>query len=510
MPEHASEPGGRKRGSRRRLFIVALIVLAIIGFIVWRIHENNLAAQQQAAKQAAAANRPTPVQTAPVQQKTVPVFLTALGTVTAYNTVTLQARVSGQLLEVNFREGQTVKKGQLLLQIDPRPYQAALDQAIGTLAKDEANLKDMQAEAERYTALYEAGVVSKEQQQLEINNAGQAEGSIKADQAAVEAARVNLGYTKIYSPIDGVVGLRQVDPGNIVSSTATTGLVVITQVHPIAVIFTLAEDQIPQVRAAMKGGKALVVEAYDRTDAHKIASGTLLTIDNQIDTTTGTAKLKAVFDNSDGSLFPNQFVNVRLILSERQNALVVPTAAIESGNQGDYVFAVNPGPTPADKIKNLPGETPANTTTGSSSNSTTPSAANTQKIDEEEEGTSKNGKPRQLYHADVVPVHVDFTIGTSSVLSNGTNIKPGQPIVVDGQEKLVDGSPVSPTQARTIPASNTGSTAGSANPNAYTPPPAAGSGGLSNSSPVPPDQTSNPSNAGQNQGQSAPSTGGTH
>jgi len=517
LPEHASEPGGRKRGSRRRLFIVALIVLAIIGFIVWRIHENNLAAQQQAAKQAAAANRPTPVQTAPVQQKTVPVFLTALGTVTAYNTVTLQARVSGQLLEVNFREGQTVKKGQLLLQIDPRPYQAALDQAIGTLAKDEANLKDMQAEAERYTALYEAGVVSKEQQQLEINNAGQAEGSIKADQAAVEAARVNLGYTKIYSPIDGVVGLRQVDPGNIVSSTATTGLVVITQVHPIAVIFTLAEDQIPQVRAAMKGGKALVVEAYDRTDAHKIASGTLLTIDNQIDTTTGTAKLKAVFDNSDGSLFPNQFVNVRLILSERQNALVVPTAAIESGNQGDYVFAVNPGPTPADKIKNLPGETPANTTTGSSSNSTTPSAANTQKIDEEEEGTSKNGKPRQLYHADVVPVHVDFTIGTSSVLSNGTNIKPGQPIVVDGQEKLVDGSPVSPTQARTIPASNTGSTAGSANPNAYTPPPAAGSGGLSNSSPVPPDQTSNPSNAGQNgshsgqnQGQSAPSTGGTH
>ena len=149
LPEHASEPGGRRPGSRRRLVVVAIVILLLIGFIVWRIHANNVAAQQQAAKQAAAANRPTPVQVAPVQQKTVPVFLTALGTVTAYNTVTLQARVTGQLLEVNFREGQVVRKGQLLLQIDPRPYQAALDQAIGTLAKDEANLKDMQAEAER-------------------------------------------------------------------------------------------------------------------------------------------------------------------------------------------------------------------------------------------------------------------------------------------------------------------------------------------------------------------------
>src|SRR5579875_495374 len=365
LPEHASEPGGRRPGSRRRLIIIAVVVLAVIGFIAWRIHDNNVAQQQQAAKQAAAANRPTPVQTAAVQQKTVPVFLTALGTVTAYNTVTLHTRVDGQLLQVNFREGQAEKKGQLLLQIDPRPYQAALDQAIGTLAKDEANLKNMQAEAERYTALYEAGVVSKEQQQAQVSNQGQAVGSIKADQAAIEAARVNLGYTKIYSPIDGVVGLRQVDPGNIVNASSTTNLVVITQVHPIAIIFTLPEDQIPQVRQAMRGGKKLVVEAYDRTDAHKIASGTLLTLDNQIDTTTGTAKLKAVFDNTDGALFPNEFVNVRLILSERPNALVVPTAAVENGNQGDFVYVVNPGPTPQDKLKNLPGQTAANATNGS-------------------------------------------------------------------------------------------------------------------------------------------------
>jgi multidrug efflux system membrane fusion protein len=522
LPEHASEPGGRRPGGRGRLIIVALVILAVIGFIVWRIHANNQAAAQLAAKQAAAANRPTPVQTAPVQQKTVPVFLTALGTVTAYNTVTLQARVSGQLLQVNFQEGQAVRKGQLLLQIDPRPYQAALDQAIGTLAKDEANLKNMQAEAERYTALYQAGVVSKETQQLQVSNQGQAAGSIKADQAAIEAARVNLGYTKIYSPIDGVVGLRLVDPGNIVNAGSTTGLVVITQVHPIAIIFTLPEDQLPQVQTAMKGGKKLVVEAYDRTDAHKIASGTLLTIDNQIDTTTGTAKLKAVFDNQDNSLFANQFVNVRLILSQRQNALVVPTAAIENGNQGDYVFVVSPGPTPPDKLKNLPGGTPANTTTsgGKFKRSAAPAAGN-QPADDGEEGgnaTGGNGKqPRQPFHADVVPVHVDFTIGTSSVLSTSTNLKAGQPVVVDGQEKLVDGAPVAPSQARTIPAINNGGAVGASNPSAQTAPPAAGSGGLTPASPVPSTpsngrsgRSNNQNNGSQNGGQPAPSGGGTH
>jgi multidrug efflux system membrane fusion protein len=511
LPEHASEPGGRRPGSRRRLLIVILVVLALIAVIVWRIRANSAAANQQAAKQEAMANRPTPVQTAAVQEKTVPVFLTALGTVTAYNTVSLEARVSGQLLAVNFREGQSVRKGQLLLQIDPRPYQAALDQAVGTLAKDEANLKDQQAEAERYTALYQAGVVSKESQQQYISNAGQAVGSIKSDQAAVEAARVNLGYTKIYSPIDGVVGLRQVDPGNIVNAGATTPLVVITQVHPIAVIFTLPEDQIPQVRQAMRGGHTLTVEAYDRTDAHKIASGTLLTLDNQIDTTTGTAKLKAVFENTDGSLFPNQFVNVRLILSERPNSLVVPTAAVESGNQGDYVFLVNPGPTPADKVKNLPGQTAANTTTGTTKK---PAAAS----DENAGGNGEeHGKPREQFHADMIPVHVDFTIGTNSVLSQ-TTLQPGQPVVVDGQEKLVDGAPVTPSQAKTIPATNGGGTAG-ANPNATGAAPAAGSGGLQSGSPVPPTQAWNPSSTGQNgtpagqtqgqsQGQSAPSTAG--
>src|SRR6185312_13138295 len=243
------------KGSWLRKIILLLIILGAIGFAWWRIYENNAETAKTNDKAAQAANRPTPVQVSAVQQKTVPVYLTALGTVTAYNTVTLHSRVDGQLLKVNFQEGQTVKEGQLLLQIDPRPYQAAVDQAVGTLTKDEANLKNMDAEAQRYTALYQAGVVSKESQQSQITNAGQAAGSIKADNAAIEAAKVNLSYTSIYSPISGVVGLRAVDPGNIVHASDSTGLVVITQVHPIAIIFTLPEDQLPQVQQAMRGGK---------------------------------------------------------------------------------------------------------------------------------------------------------------------------------------------------------------------------------------------------------------
>jgi multidrug efflux system membrane fusion protein len=433
LPAHSTDdaPTPKKPGPWR-LIIVVLVLLAAGALIAWRIHSSNLASQKEADKSLAQANRPIPVQVLPVVSRTVPVFLTALGTVTAYNTVTINSRVSGQLLQVNFREGQAVKKGQLLLQIDPRPYQAALDQAIGQLAKDQANLANMEAEAQRYTALYQAGVVSKESQQLQVSNQGQAAGTIKADQAAIEAARVNLGYCRIYSPIDGVVGLRQVDPGNIVNAGSTTSLVVITQIHPISVIFTLPEDQISQVQQAMKASpKALVAEAYDRTDAHLIASGTLLTIDNQIDTTTGTAKLKAVFDNNDSSLFANQFVNVRLVLKERPNAIVVPTASIESGTQGDYVFVVNPGPTPDAKKKLQP----------TAKNADAPSKEAEAAAAAEAGDTSKSGKQKPKMHADIVLVHVDFNLGTNSVLTSGT-LKAGQQVVIDGQEKLVDGGNV--------------------------------------------------------------------
>jgi multidrug efflux system membrane fusion protein len=478
LPEHA---GGSSSGLRK--LIIVVIILAVAAFVAWRIYVNKQDTAVEANKAAAAANRPIPVQVVQVQQQTVPVFLSALGTVTAYNSVTINTRVSGQLLQVNFTEGQAVRKGQLLLAIDPRPYQAALDQAIGQKAKDEANLKNMQAEAARYTSLYQAGVVSKETQQLQVSNSGQAEGAIKADDAAIEAAQVNLGYTKIYSPIDGVVGLRQVDPGNIVNSGQSNGLVVVNQIHPIAIIFTLPEDQLSQVQAAMKGGKKLVVEAYDRSDAHKIAAGTLLTIDNQIDTTTGTAKLKAVFDNAQGELFTNQFVNVRLILSERQNATVVPTAAIETGTQGDYVFVVNPGPTPADKLKNIPGSS-ATGATGSKGKGGKHSSASTEETAEGTSGSTgssggkghgSNAPPCPAMHADAIPVHVDFTLGTNSVLTDG-ELQTTQQVVVDGQEKLVDGSNVCSQQARTAPGAkgasgSTGSvgTTGSTGQTSHTP-----------------------------------------
>jgi multidrug efflux system membrane fusion protein len=411
------------RGSSLRLILVLALLALVAAVIAWRIHSSKLQTQAEADQAAAFAAQPIPVQVALVQRKSVPVELSALGTVTAYNTVNLNSRVSGQILRVNFTEGQPVHKGQLLIQIDPAPYQAALDQAIGQLARDEANLKNAQAEADRYNALYAAGVTSKESQQLQVSNAGQAAGSIASDKAAIEAARINLAYTRITSPIDGIVGLRQVDPGNIVnagqtnnssSNTQSSGLVVITQVHPIAVIFTLPEDQLPQVQRALHSGHPLAVRAYDRSDAHLLATGTLLTIDNQIDTTTGTAKLKAVFSNADNSLFANQFVNVRLTLSERPNALVVPTAAIVNGTHGDFVFVVNPGPTPAAKRKNLP----------LAATTSTPIADTAQ------------------FHADSTPVHVDFTLGTSSVLSEGA-LQPNQQVIVDGQEKLVDGGEVS-------------------------------------------------------------------
>jgi multidrug efflux system membrane fusion protein len=443
LPATTSEEPPAK-GSLWRKLLVLVIILGLIGLAVWRIHTSNTQTTATNGRSAAAAaNRATPVQVAAVQQRTVPVYLTALGTVTAYNTVTLHTRVDGQLLKVNFTEGQNVKEGQLLLQIDPRPYQAAVDQATGTLTKDQANLNNMTAEAQRYTALYQAGVVSKESQQSQISNAGQAGGSIAADQAAIEAAKVNLGYTKIYSPINGVVGLRAVDPGNIVHASDATGLVVITQIHPIAIIFTLPEDQLPQVQQAMRGGGKLSVEAYDRSDDHKIATGTLLTIDNQIDTTTGTAKLKSVFDNTDNALFPNQFVNIRLIISQRENAIVVPTAAIQTGTQGNFVFVVHSGAGTAGGG----GRRGGGRRNGGGGNAGGGAAAAGAGGATAGGGAAADGDttPRTPpAHVNVTAVHVDFVQGTNSILAAGA-VNPGDQLVVDGQEKLTDGSNVAPT-----------------------------------------------------------------
>jgi multidrug efflux system membrane fusion protein len=321
--------------------IVYFVLVAALGLIVWKIYQNQKTAQSQASSQAAALiGRPVPVQVAPVEQRPLPIYLAALGTVTPYMSVTVKARVSGELEPVKFTEGQQVRQGQTIMVIDPRPYQAALDQAKGTLAHDEALLKDAQAEFARYKALYNAGVVSKEVMQADEATQGQYQGAIQSDKAAIETAQLQLGWCTIQSPIDGRIGLRLVDPGNIIAA-GTTSLIVINQFEPIAVYFTLSEDQLPPVLDKIRTEKRLAVEAYNQGDTVKLASGYLLTADNQIDTTTGTDKLKAVFDNKDQALFPNQFVNIHLIMEARPNALVVPSAAIQTGNHGSYVWTID-------------------------------------------------------------------------------------------------------------------------------------------------------------------------
>jgi membrane fusion protein, multidrug efflux system len=410
-------PEGPK-GSAARKWIVLLVIVAVVGAAIWKIRRN---AQEQDSVQMimqAQSERPTPVQVSAVQQKTMPIFLTALGTVTAYNTVTIKSRVDGQLMQVPVREGQAVRQGQVLAEIDPKPYQAALEQAQGQLVKDQANAVNARAEAARYSALLQAGVVSKESQQAQASSAGQAEGSLAADEAAIEAAKVNLGYTKILSPIDGVVGLRQVDPGNIVHANDTTGLLVVTQLQPIAVIFTLPEDQLPEVLKRTRGGSRLAVEAFDRAASTHLANGSLLTVDNQIDTTTGTVKAKAVFDNQDGALFPNQFVNIRLILQEKQNSIVIPAAALQTGTQGNFVYLLKQGQPPAELVEKK---------------------KDTDKPLPELEENQSN------YYVEAQTVSVELTEGAQVILNSG--VKPGDQIVVDGQEKLKNGSKVFPKTA---------------------------------------------------------------
>jgi multidrug efflux system membrane fusion protein len=328
------------RGSWARI-LVYLILAAIACLVVWRIYVNKKAAASQATSQAAAlANRPVPAQVTAAEQRPMPIYLTALGTVTPYMSVTVKARVSGELEPVKFTEGQQVRQGETIMVIDPRPYQAALDQAKGTLAHDQALLKDAQAEFGRYKALFDAGVVSKESMQSYEAAQGQYEGAIASDKAMIETAQLQLNWCSIQSPINGKIGLRLVDPGNIITAN-TTNLVIINQLQPIAVYFTVPEDKLPQVLQKLAAEKRMPVDAYDQGDTQKLASGYLLTTDNQIDTTTGTAKLKAVFDNKDQALFPNQFVNIHLVLENRPNALVVPSAAIQSGNQGAFVWVVD-------------------------------------------------------------------------------------------------------------------------------------------------------------------------
>jgi multidrug efflux system membrane fusion protein len=341
----------------------------------------------------------------------MPIFLTALGTVTPYMSVTVKARVSGELEPVRFTEGQQVRQGETIMVIDPRPYQASLDQAKGTLAHDEALLKDAQAQFKRYQALYAAGVVSKETLDADEATQGQYQGAIASDKAAIETAQLQLNWCTIQSPINGRIGLRLVDPGNIISAN-TTNLVIINQLQPIAVYFTLPQVQLPQVLRKLAADRRLPVVAYDQGDTQQLASGYLLTADNQIDTTTGTDKLKAVFDNHDQALFPNQFVNIHLVMENRPNALVVPSAAIQSGNQGSFVWVVD-----TDAAKHT----------------------STARI--------------QL-------VKIALAEGQVTILDSG--LQPGQNVVVDGADRLRPGQIVTATVAKQRNAKTAGQGAASA------------------------------------------------
>ncbi|MEG9433141.1 efflux RND transporter periplasmic adaptor subunit [Terriglobus sp. ADX1] len=486
--QHPEEP--KKGGSWLRVLILILVVGGAIGFVVYRIVTNKPkeAAGPGGRRGAGAAGQIIPVAYDVATLKTMPISLQALGTVTAYNTVTLRSRVDGQITRVNFTEGQRVKQGQLLIEIDPRPYAAALEQAKGNLTRDQANAVYAQAQAQRYNQLYQAGVVSKESTQTQESTAGQAVGTLAADRAAIDAAQVNLNYTRITSPINGVVGLRQVDVGNIVSAASTTGLVVITQVQPIAVIFTLPEDQIPQVFSHMRGGQKLVAEAWDRSNSQKLATGSLLTVDNQIDTTTGTAKLKAVFQNEGNELYPNQFVNIHLILENRPNSLVVPAAAIQTGNGGSFVYVIdrtkgqaNPvaggGAAGAGRGGNGGGRKAANANGDANAATGANTAAGPGSPDANASGgaggragqASGGARPSsQNFPVEVVQVVVDSTQGTNVILKSG--LKAGDQVVTDGQEKLQPGSRVIPRpsddmQAARKAAQNQNSDGQKANPN---------------------------------------------
>jgi membrane fusion protein, multidrug efflux system len=375
-PSEESRPSPERGTTRRRYgvwIVLALLVAAAVG--IYRLHLSSQAASKRDMGTSAIV-----VGVSSVQKRDVPFYLTGLGSVTAFNTVTVHSRVDGEIMRVLFQEGQFVHKGDVLVEIDPRPYQVALEQAEGQLAKDLAAQQDAKVDLGRYQQLWQAGVIPRQQLDSQQATVGQYDGAIKSDQAAIDNQKLQLTYSRITSPIDGRVGLRLVDPGNIVHAADTNGMIVITQVQPIAVIFTLPEDMLPQVVAQMRG-RQLTVEAYSRDNDTKIAEGRLLTIDNQIDPTTGTVKLKAQFDNRDLSLWPNQFVNARLLLSSRQNAIVIPAAAIQNGVQGPFVYVVGAG-----------------------------------------------------NRVQVRPLTVDFTEGNISVIRQG--LSPAEQIVVDGADKL--------------------------------------------------------------------------
>lgn len=380
------QPPKRRKSSFAWLWI---LILAGLGYAGFRYYQGAQQKQQAAtaAQAARMGSRPVSVVTDVVKLGDIPIYLRGLGSVQAFNSVTVKSRVDGQLIAIHFTEGQYVKQGELLAEIDPRPFQVQLEQAEGQLARDQAQLNDAKVNLSRYQALWNEKVIARQQLDTQAAQVGQFEGALESDRAAIDNAKLQLTYAKITAPISGRIGLRLVDVGNIIHASDPNGLVVIAQLQPIAVLFNVPSDHLQPVLKKLGAGVKLPVYAYDKDDKNKIATGTLLTVDNQIDPTTGTSRFKAVFSNSDNALFPNQFVNCRLLLDTEHNAVIVTAPAIQRGPQGTYVYIV----TPENKAK-------------------------------------------------VQPVTIGTTEGDNVAIASG--LKGGETVVIEGQDKLQDGSKV--------------------------------------------------------------------